>query len=299
MDHFHLMNVFVAVAEEQGFAAASRRLKMSPPAVTRAIAELEDKLGTKLLNRTTRHVRTTDAGNRYLEDTRRILHDIDLANEAVLGINAEPKGNLCVTAPVMFGQKYIMPGIVEYLETYPNTQVDALFLDRVVNLVEEGFDVGIRIGELPDSTLIAKKVGLVRLTLVASSEYLAEYGIPNNPEELSAHTLISSSSGDLTHDWQFMEKGKKRNIRIKPRLTVTTNQAAINAAKKGLGITRVISYQVADELARGELKIVLSEFSLPAMPVSIIHRESRMSSNKVRCFIDLMAERLQQEQALN
>jgi len=299
MDQFHLMNVYVAVAEEEGFAAASRRLRLSAPAVTRAVAELEDKLGVKLLNRTTRYVRTTDAGVRYLEDARRILHDIELANEAAIGINAEPKGHLSITAPVLFGQKYIMPGIMEYLKTYPNTYVDAVFLDRVVNLLEEGFDIGIRIGELPDSTMRAKQIGKVRLVLVASPDYITEYGIPNDPNDLANHTLISSSAGSMTQDWQFIENEKKQTLRVKPRLTVTTNQATINAAKEGFGITRVISYQVADELANGHLKTMLSDFELPSVPIHIIHRESHLSSNKVRSFIDLMAERLKKDESLH
>jgi len=299
MDQFHLMNVYVAVAEEEGFAAASRRLKLSAPAVTRAVAELESRLGIKLLYRTTRHVRTTDAGVRYLEDARRILHDIEMANEAAIGINTEPKGHISVTAPVLFGQQYITPSIVEYLKTYPDTQVDAVFLDRVVNLLEEGFDVGIRVGKLPDSTMKARQVGHVRMVLVASPVYLAQSGIPVLPSGLAQHTLINSSAGSMAQDWQFIENEKIQTQRVKPRLTVTTNQAAINAAKEGLGITRVISYQVANELAGGQLKTVLSEFELPPMPVNIIHREDRLSSGKVRSFIDLISKRLKEDKALN
>ena len=301
MDQLHLMTVFIAVAEEQGFAPAARRLNMSPPAVTRAIAALEDTLGIKLLTRTTRYVRITEAGARYLDDTRRILAAVEQANEAAIGINAEPKGHLTVTAPVLFGQKYVMPGVVEYLNTYPETQVDAVFLDRVVNLLEEGFDVGIRIGQLPDSTLHAKTVGEVRLVLVASPEYLARHGTPQTPEELKQHTLIASSAGNMTHDWQFSQQKQKgkQTIRIQPRLTVTSNQAAIDAAKAGLGIARLISYQVADELKDARLKTILSDYQLPAMPVHIIHREGRMASSKVRCFIDLMAQRLREDKTLN
>jgi len=306
------MTVYIAVAEEQGFAAAARRLNMSPPAVTRAISSLEDMLGIKLLNRTTRYVRVTEAGARYLDDSRKIVTAIEQANEAAIGINAEPKGHISVTAPVLFGQKLVMPGIVEYLKTYPETQVDAVFLDRVVNLLEEGFDLGIRIGQLPDSTMHAKTVGQVRLMLVASPEYLARAGIPQNPNDLALHTLIASSAGNLAHDWQFSttytknRQGKEKNLnknkfnlRIKPRLTVTSNQGAINAAKQGFGIARVISYQIADELEKGELKILLENHELPAMPVHIIHREGRMASNKVRCFIDLMTRRLREDKNLN
>ena len=308
MDQLHLMTVFIAVAEEQGFATAARKLNMSPPAVTRAISTLEDKLGIKLLIRSTRHVRVSEAGNRYLIDCRKILSAVDQANEAAIGINAQPKGHLVITAPVLFGQQYVMPGIVEYLNTYPDTQIDAVFLDRVVNLLEEGFDIGVRIGHLPDSSMHAKIVGHVRMILVASPNYLALKGTPNNPDDLSNHTLIASNAVSMTQDWQFLTpeiKLKSKNksnsyaLRIKPRLRVTSNQAAIDAATQGLGITRIISYQVADEIAAGDLQVILEDHELPAMPVHIIHREGRMASNKVRCFIDLIAERLRTDSRLN
>jgi DNA-binding transcriptional LysR family regulator len=302
MDQLHLMTVYVAVAEEQGFAAASRRLNMSPPAVTRAIASLEETLGVQLLSRTTRYVRTTDAGQRYLEDARRIVHDVQMANEAALGINATPRGHLSVTAPVLFGQKYVVPGITQYLQTYPDTQVNAVFLDRVVNLLEEGFDVGIRIGQLPDSNMHAKKVGQVRLMLVASAEYLQQHGSAHsaihNPTDLNKHTLIASNAGNLAQDWHFMHSGKKISVPIQARLTVTSNQAAINACLQHLGITRVISYQIADELNSGQLIPLLEEYEPAPLPVHIIHREGRIASNKVRSFIDLMAHNLTQNNNL-
>ncbi|MGH1432412.1 MAG: LysR family transcriptional regulator [Neptuniibacter sp.] len=299
MDQFHLMSVFIAVAEEQGFAAASRKLNMSPPAVTRAIAALEDKLGVKLLNRTTRHVRTTDAGQRYLEDSRRILQQVETANEAALGINSEPKGHLSITAPAMFGQTFIIPCIAEYLETYPETEVDAIFLDRLVNLMEEGLDLGIRIGHLPDSGMRAKRVGSVRLLCLASSRYLNKHGIPQSPEDLTKHSIIMSKTGSLLQGWQFHTEGKIQHVDLKPRLTVSTNQAAINASKEDLGIIRTLSYQVEDELQSGDLKTILESYEPEPMPVHIIHREGRYESSKVRCFIDLLAKSLSQNRTLN
>jgi len=304
MDQLHLMRVYVAVAEEQGFAAAARRLAMSPPAVTRAVAGLEESLGVKLLNRTTRHVRTTESGSRYLEDARRILAQVKLANEAAAGINADPAGNLVVTAPVMFGQMFVMPGIVDYLQRFPKTQVDALFLDRVVNMLEEGVDVGIRIGDLPDSTMRAIKVGSVRRILVASPDYLKQHGIVQSPDALNEHSLISSSAGRLVQEWRFDSlsntgKNSGLTIRIQPRLTVTTNDAAIKAACAGFGIARLLSYQVSEQLAKGQLKILLENFEPTAMPVQIVHREGRLASAKVRAFIDLMSERLRQNKSLN
>jgi DNA-binding transcriptional LysR family regulator len=295
VDRFHLMSVFVAVAEEQGFAAAARRLHLSPPAVTRAVASLEEQLGVKLLNRTTRYVRATEAGQRYLEDSRRILAEVNAADEAAAGINAEPRGHLSVTAPVMFGRMFVMPGIVEYLESYPGTEVSAIFLDRIVSMLEEGIDVGIRIGELPDSSLRALRVGSVRLVLCASPDYLESHSLPRQPKDLLDHSIIASSAGSGVVDWRF----ESASLRIQPRLTVTTNDAAIEAAREGFGITRLLSYQVAPQLATGELKIVLSEFEPPALPIHIVHREGRYASARIRAFVDLIAKRLRAVKALN
>ncbi len=292
MDQLYLMKVFATVAEEEGFASAGRKLKMSPPAVTRAIASLEKELGVNLLNRTTRFVRATEAGKGYLEDVKKILHDVERANEAVTGINAQPRGLLSITAPVLFGQLYVMPTVVDYLSRYPETRINTAFLDRVVNLLEEGFDIGIRIGELPDSSMHARRIGQTRLILVASQEYLHQYGAPHSPEQLSQHTVIASSSGSFALDWYFNLNGKKFLHPLKPRLNVTTNQAAINAAVQNFGITRVLSYQVNEELEHGKLEIILPEFELPPLPIHIIHREGRLTSAKVRAFIDLMTERL-------
>jgi DNA-binding transcriptional LysR family regulator len=294
VDRLHLMNVFVAVAEEEGFAAAARRLRMSPPAVTRAVAALEERLGVKLLKRTTRHVRTTEAGQRYLEDARRILAEADAADEAAAGINAEPRGRLTVTAPVLFGRMFVMPGIVDYLSRYPDTEVFAVFLDRVVNLLEEGVDVGVRIGELADSSMRSLLVGSVRLVLCASPKYLQRFGAPRAPQALLEHSIIASSAGSGALDWRF----GARTLRIQPRLTVTTNDAAIEAALRGFGITRLLSYQIGAQLNGGKLKVVLEEYEPAPRPIHIVHREGRHASAKVRAFVDLMAERLRAEPAL-
>ena len=294
MDQLHLMTVFVAVAELQGFAAASRKLHMSPPAVTRAITALEKNVGVKLLARTTRHVKTTEAGQRYLQDAKRILQDVVLANEAAQGIHGEPKGVLRVTAPVLFGQQYVLPIVLEYLKQFPMTQVETVFVDRVVNLLEEGFDLGIRIGHLADSSMHARYVGQVSLILVASADYLKQYGMPSSPQTLSEHFIVATSSGDLAHDWHFEKESMGSSVRIHPRLSVNTNQAAINAAKQGMGISRVLSYQVGDELKSGQLKTLLTDFQLPPLPVHIVHREGINASAKVRSFIDLLAGKIQQ-----
>lgn len=299
MDRLYLMTVYVAVAEEESFAGAARRLGMSPPAVTRAIAALEERLGVKLLNRTTRHVRATDAGQRYLDDARRVIAAADEADEAAVGINAQPRGHMTVTAPVLFGRMYVMPGIVEYLRTYPETTVSALFLDRVVNMLEEGVDVGIRIGELSDSSYRAVRVGHVRRVICASPAYLKQQGIPQTPSDLKHHEVIVASSMSQSVEWRFVDNGEPLNVRIKPRLTVSSNDGAIEAALQGLGVTRLMSYQVAPLLAKGQLKVVLSEFESPRVPIHIIHREGRHASTKMRAFIDLMAQRLRADASLN
>ena len=297
MDRLHLMTVFVAVAEQESFARAARQLGMSPPAVTRAVAALEEHLAVKLLTRTTRYVRVTDVGQRYLLDARRIIAAADEADEAAAGVNGEPAGLLTVTAPVLFGAMYVVPGIVDYLEKFPKTEVDGLFLDRVVNMMEEGVEVGIRIGALRDSSYRALRVGQVRRVVCASPAYLDQYGVPAEPEELEGRSLVVSSSGAAA-DWRFQRNGTPLSIRVKPRVAVTSNDAAIAAAARGIGLTRVMSYQVAPLVLSGQLQIVLSAFETAPVPIHILHREGRNASAKIRSFVDLMAARLRADATL-
>jgi DNA-binding transcriptional LysR family regulator len=299
MDRLSEMQIYVAVAESEGFAAAARRLNISPPVVTRAVSDLEARLGIRLLNRTTRYVRVTDAGQRYLEDARRVLIAADEADEAAIGINAAPRGHFTVTAPVLFGRMYVMPEIVAYLQQFPATEVSALFVDRVVNLLEEGVDVALRIGELGDSSHNALRVGSVRRVLCASPEYIARFGEPVHPDALPDHELIVATNLGMDIEWRFNQSGKLFTVRIRPRLNVTSIDSAIEAAVRGFGITRVMSYQVAQEVAQGRLKILLHEFEPPIVPVHILHREGRYSSAKIRSFIDFMAERLRDNKSLN
>lgn len=299
MDRLHLMSVLVAVAEEESFAAGARRLAMSAPAVTRAIAALEQRLGVRLLNRTTRHVRVTEAGQRYLEDARRVIAAADEADEAAVGVHAEPRGHLTITAPVLFGRMYVMAGIVDYLRQYPDTTVSAMFLDRVVNLLEEGVDVGIRIGELADSSFKALRVGYVRRVVCASPDYLVRHGAPQEPEDLAAHPIIVASGVSPTAEWKFARDGSIIAVRITPRLTVNSNDAAIAAAVGGIGLTRLLSYQIGPQLAAEELKIMLSEYEPAGMPIHVLHREGRNASAKIRRFVDLMTERLRADPSLN
>lgn len=299
MDHIHLMRVFVAVGELESFAAAARRLAISAAAVTRAVGALEESLGVKLLLRTTRSVRLTEAGSRYLEDSRNILASLREANEAAAGVNAAPRGNLAVTAPMLFGKFFVMPCIVRYLQTYPEVDVSALFLDRVVNLVEEGMDVAVRIGPLPDSGLKARQVGQVRRLLCASPDYLARQGTPRHPSELAQHALIAANGVGAGLEWKFREAQVPLSVRVKPRLNVTSNDAAIAAATAGLGIAHLLSYQVADDLVAGRLRTVLEDFEETPWPIHVLHRESKYGSAKVRAFIDLLVSMLGEHRYLN
>lgn len=292
MDRLHLMTVFVAVAEEESFAAGARRLGMSPPAVTRAVAALEARLGVKLLNRTTRYVRVTDAGSRYLDDCRRIIGEADEADEAAAGVNAAPRGHLAVTAPVMFGRLFVIPGILDFLQKYPDTEVSAAFLDRVVNLLEEGFDVGIRIGELPDSSMRAIRVGQVRAVLCASPGYLVNSAPLSRPADLIRHATVASSTMLPVLDWKF---AGDVSVRVKPRLIVSSNDAAIEVALAGMGITRLLSYQIETHLINGRLQTLLTDFEPPPLPIHVVHREGRYASAKVRTFVDLIVAKLRKQ----
>jgi DNA-binding transcriptional LysR family regulator len=286
VDKLQAMEVFVAVAEEQGFNGAARRLRLSAPSVTRAVAALEQHLGVRLFNRTTRQVKTTEAGDRYLEDARRLLAEIQTAEESASGVNAEPRGLLTITAPVLFGRIYVTPTIVEYLSTFPSTQINALFLDRVVNMMEEGVDVCVRIGQLPDSSLRAKRVGSVRHVLCASPAYLDQAGLPDTPAALNQHQLISSSSSSFTHEWRFAGSNA---IRLTPRLVTATNDAAIEAALLGAGIVRCLSYQVEQHIASHRLVRLLPSFEPAAEPVHILHREGgQFETPKIRAFINML-----------
>jgi len=299
MDRYHLMTVFVAVAEAESFSGAARSLGLSPPAVTRAITALEERLNVKLLNRTTRSVRVTEAGHTYLDAVRRILSEIDAADEMAAGVHAEPRGLLSVTAPVQFGRFFVTPAILDYLQRYPGMEVSALFLDRVVNLQEEGLDVGIRIGELPDSSMKAIRVGQVRRVVCAAPDYLAHNPEPRIPADLTRHRLVAATSVTPTRDWKFRQGAATTSVRVKPSLSVSSIGAAIEAVSRGFGITRLMSYQVVPYLESGQLNILLSNFEPPPMPIHVLHLEGRYASAKVRTFVDLMVDSLRANHALN
>lgn len=284
MDKFMAMSLFVAVAEQGNLARAGEQLGLSPPAVTRALAQLETRLGVRLLHRTTRRLRLSEAGERYLEDCRRILGELREAEEWLRGEQTAAQGQLQVTAPVLFGQLYVMPVVREYLEQQPRVQAQVMLLDRVVNLLEEGLDVAIRIGPLPDSSLRAVRVGQVRRLYCAAPEYLKHYGTPRQLGDLKRHRLIANQAS----------LGK-----APVRLQVNTNQAALEAALAGWGVVRLLSYQVAEPLSQGRLRVILEEETPPAWPIHVLHQEGRRVSLKVQMFVDLLASRLRADPALN
>lgn len=299
MDRFQEMQVFVAVADEQSFASAARRLNMSAPSVTRAVAALEERIGTRLLARTTRSLHITEAGQRYLADCRRILAELEEAEESAAGSHAVARGQLNVTAPVLFGELFVTPLLVDYLDQYPQVQAKALLVDRVVNMAEEDIDVAIRIGDLPENSLHRVRVGTVRRVICASPGFLAEYGRPQHPNDLRDASVVLAASSTLVSDWQFMGPEGAITVRPQPRLVVSANQAAIRAACAGWGLTRVLSYQIARQVEAGELEIVLADFELPLLPIHVVYQGGRKLSAKLRTFVDFCTNALQQNPALN
>lgn len=299
MDQLQCIRSFIAVVDAGGFAGAARALKLSPASVTRAVAELEAQLGVSLLTRTTRVTRVTDAGAQYYEASRRILAELDEANLAAAGAHAKPRGRLVLTASAMFGNRYVAPIVVEFLRSYPEVQAVCHFVDRVVNVDEEGIDVAVRIGELPDSSLQAMRVGRVRRIACAAPSYLDANGAPTHPRDLVQHTVVSSTGISPSPHWRFWERGLLGTWEVRPVLVTDTNESVIAAAVAGLGIARLLSYQVADELKRGQLKTVLTDFEPQPLPVHVLHRQGRRPDAKVRLLLDMLVERLQSDASLN
>ncbi|WP_295992823.1 LysR substrate-binding domain-containing protein [Rugamonas sp.] len=298
MDRLQLMMVFIAVAEEESFARGATRINMSAPAVTRAIAALETRLGVKLLTRTTRYVRVTDTGQQYLDHARRIVAEVDAADEAIVALDAAPQGHLAMTASVLFGKRFVAPAIVDYLTRYPDTDISAMFVDRMVNLIEENVDVAVRIGALPDSSMNAVGVGHVHNVVCASPAYLAEHGTPREPRDLLNHIIVHASAISAQPDWKFVCDGQPLALRVYPRLVVSGGDTAIDMVASGFGVTRVQSYLVAQQIEAGELTIILADCACPPQPVHILYREGRQASAKIRTFVDFMSAHLRTQAAL-
>lgn len=304
MDQFESMRVFVAVAEAQGFAAASRQLQMSAPMVTRAVAALERRIGATLLHRTTRQVRVTETGARYLADCKRILAEVAEADAQASGAHIVPQGHLVVTAPVVFGRMHMAPLLLDFLKAHPQVTARAFFVDRVVHLLDEGVDVALRIAHLPDSSLTAVRVGQVRRVIVASPDYLRARGEPETPADLAAHEGVGSAIvGGEPAPWLLAAQAHQPERLVQgpqPRMALTVNgvDVALLAARQGQGLARALSYQVADDVAAGRLQTVLQAYEPPPIPIHIVHAEGRRTTAKVRAFVDFAVARLRAEPAL-
>jgi DNA-binding transcriptional LysR family regulator len=291
MDRIQMLEVFVAVAEAGSFAGGARATGLSPPSVTRGVTELEERLGARLFLRTTRVVRLTEVGRDYLEEVRGILADLRAADDLASGTAARPTGHLRITAPVEFGHIHVAPILADYLDAHPDVSADLLTVDRIVNLVEEGIDVALRIGDLPPSGLTAVRVGHVRRVVCGTPDYFGRHGVPQTPADLAQHKIISIGGVTLTTEWRF---GKDRGeiVRLKPRLVVSNVGAALELARRGWGVTRALSYQVDPELRGGTIRTVLDPFEPERLPVHLVHQEGRRVTAKLRSFLDFARDRL-------
>ena len=286
MDRIDAMAAFVAVADLEGFAPAARKLGLSPSNVTRLVAALEQRLGARLLQRTTRSVTLTDVGARYLERARRILADVEEAEISAQAERTQPSGRLVVSAPIGFGRLHVSPVMSAYLKRYPDVSGELRLSDRMINLVEDGVDLAVRIGHLADSSLVARSVGDMPRIVVASKDYLKQRGEPKAPADIAGHDTIQFGASD----WDFVADGHEVRVPCAPRLTTNSADAAIWHAEQDGGLTRVLAYQAADAIEAGRLKIVLAEFEQPPLPIHIVYPTSRLLSAKVRTFVDLVVE---------
>jgi len=290
MDRFETMKAFVAVAEHHGFAAAARTLGTSPPVITRAVAALERHLGVTLFQRSTRAVSLTDDGAAFLDRARQILSDLREAEQILRGGRSVPRGQLYVTAPLMFGRMHVLPVITMLLAKHGGLNARMMLLDRNVRIVEEGIDVAVRIGALADSALRTLPIGSVQQTIVASPAYLAEHGVPDEPADLDDHHCIVGTGPRLGGTWPF-GLNERTAMDVPARLTVDTVDATLAAAEAGVGIANVLSYQSAEAIAAGRLVRLLTEHTPPALPVNLIYDAGRARMPAVRAFIEAMRER--------
>ncbi|WP_353979717.1 LysR family transcriptional regulator [Salinicola endophyticus] len=291
MDRLQALSVFVAVAEAESFAQGARASGLSAPSATRAINTLETHLGARLFTRSTRRVRLTEAGRAYLGEVREILAQLQAADDAASGAANTPVGRLRITCPQEFGRLHVTPLLTGFLDHYPQVEAEAMMLDRIVNLVEEGFDIAVRIGHLPDSELTAVRIGQVRRVICASPDYLARLGHPRTPDDLARHRLVALAGGAAAREWQLGANAPQR-VSVNARLTVSSVAAAIDVARQGWGLCRVLSYQVGPDLDSGQLVRVLQDHEPAPLPVHLVHVEGRRAAAKVRAFLDFAVPRL-------
>jgi DNA-binding transcriptional LysR family regulator len=292
MDRFESMSTLLAAVEGGSLSAASRKLGMPLATVSRKVSELEAHLRTRLINRTSRRLMLTDAGRSYVVACKRILEDIGEAERAAAGEYMAPRGDLTVTAPIVFGRLHVLPVVIEFLKAYPDIDIRVALADRVVNLREDDIALAIRIGDLPDSSLVATRVGAIRRVVCGSPAYFAHRGTPKSPGELSTHDCITFDGLMSPDAWKFAVGKSIVSVAIHSRLTVNTAEAAIDAAIAEVGITRVLSYQVASALRAGTLALALREFEPKPWPVSLVYAGQGLLPLKLRAFLDFAAPRL-------
>jgi DNA-binding transcriptional LysR family regulator len=292
MDRLEAMSALLAAVDAGSLSGASRKLGMPLATVSRKVSELETHLRTRLVTRTSRRLILTDAGRSYVAACKRILDDVREAERAAAGEYSAPRGELIITAPIVFGRLHVLPVLLEFLNTYPEIDVRLTLADRVVNLQEDHVDLAVRIGELPDSSLVAMRVGSIGRVVCGSPAYFAERGTPKRPNELSKHDCITFNGLTSPEAWIFLSGKGTISVAVHSRLIVNTAEAAIDAAITGLGITRVLSYQVADALRTGALLLALREFEPPPVPVSLVHAGQGRLALKLRAILDFAAPRL-------
>jgi DNA-binding transcriptional LysR family regulator len=292
MDKLAAMRAFVAIADEGSLTAAAEALDRAPPTMVRTLATLEEHLGARLIQRTTRRMSLTEEGRVYLERCRRILSDVDEAEQAVVSADAEPRGEIRATAPILFGQLHVAPAVAEFVRRYPQVRVDLLLLDRVVDLVDEGIHVGVRIGHLPDSSMMAVPVGSVRRVVVASPDLLARNGPPAHPSELIHRSCVAHQGLTPQGRWTFRDDSRDLPIRVPTIFTCNLASAIVEACSAGLGFGCLLSYQVEREVREGRLSVVLADFEPPPLPVQIVYPDARLMSPRLRVFIDSLGKHL-------
>lgn len=292
MNLLESMSILVTVADSGSLSAAARHLDLPLATVSRKVAQLESHLKIRLLHRTTRQLSLTEAGASYVAACRRILEEIGEAERAATGEYASPKGELVVTAPIVFGRLHLVPVVADFLSHYPQIDIRLVLTDRVMHLMEENIDVAVRIGDMPDSTLMTTGVGTVRRVICASPAYLATHGVPTSPHDLAEHQCISFEVLESKRAWAFHVDRAVLSVPVHSRLAVNTAEAAIAAAVLGVGLIRVLSYQVADAVRDNALSVVLDSFESAPQPIHLVHRGQVPLPLKLRAFLDFVTPRL-------
>lgn len=292
MDRLEAMSLLVHIADAGSLSAASRNLDIPLATVSRKLAELEAHIKTRLIIRSTRRLALTDAGRDFVTASRRILQDVEQAERQASGEHTAPKGEFVLTAPLVFGRMHILPVVCDFLAAYPEIALRLVLSDRTVNLLEDHIDVAIRIGELPDSSLIAKNLGSVSRVVCGSPAYFAEHGTPDTPQDLEQHACVTFEGLASPTSWVFADGKSTLTVRVRSRLVVNSAEAAVQAAAKGIGVTRVLSYQVTDMHRAGQLAVVLRDHEPKPWPVSLVHAGQGLLPLKIRAFIDFAVPRL-------